>query len=174
MSRPISKKTLLVGLAAAGALGVGIAVPTMAFADGSAAPTPSASASSTTSTRAPEQRRAERESEFAAALAKELGIPQDKVAAALTKVQQQFRAEKKFKREEKRESKAERQAELKARLDTAVKDGKLTQEQADAILKAFEAGVLPGFGGPDHHRWRTAPQGTTPEGSTPQGTVPTK
>lgn len=153
MSRPISKKALLGGLAAAGALGVGIVVPTMAFADGSAAPTPSASASSTTSTRGPQQRRAERESEFAAALAKELGIPQDKVAAALAKVQQQFRAERKFKGEEKRESRAERQAELKARLDTAVKDGKLTQDQADAILKAFEAGVLfggPGHGGPGH------------------------
>ena len=43
-------------------------------------------------------------------------------------------------------AKAERQARSRPRLDQAVKDGKLTQEQADAILKAAEAGVLPGGG----------------------------
>jgi hypothetical protein len=58
------------------------------------------------------------------------------VAAALEKVETQMQAD----------AKAERQAALKTRLDQAVKDGKLTQEQADAILKAAEAGVLPGSG----------------------------
>jgi hypothetical protein len=43
-------------------------------------------------------------------------------------------------------AKAERIAALKARLDAAVAEGKLTREQADAILKAAESGVLPGPG----------------------------
>jgi hypothetical protein len=46
---------------------------------------------------------------------------------------------------------AGRTADLKASLDLAVKDGRLTQAQADAIVKAREAGVrmggIGGFGG---------------------------
>ena len=116
-----------------------MAGPNLAFADPSASP----SASSSAPTRQPGDRdakRAQQQDELATALAKELGIDKAKVAAALDKVQAQREAD----------AKAERTAQLKARLDQAVKDGKLTQAEADAILKASEAGVLPGGGGLRH------------------------
>ncbi|TDC47303.1 hypothetical protein E1258_28705 [Micromonospora sp. KC207] len=138
MSRTISKKHLLAGFAAAGVLGVGIAAPTIAFAEESATP-PSASNSTSENTR---------QQELAEALAKELGVPTDKVAAALKKVREQHRADlpEQGQRGERPDT-ADRQAALKKRLALAVKDGKLTQEQADAITKAVEAGVFPGAGG---------------------------
>ncbi|MFC3500590.1 hypothetical protein ACFOOK_06350 [Micromonospora krabiensis] len=159
MSRTIRKKHLLAGLATAGVLGVGIAAPTMAFAADGGTPTPSASADS-----GQQQKRADRQSEFAEALAKELGVPTDKVTAALEKVREQHKADRQGDRPA-RPSAEDRQAKLKERLDQAVKDGKLTQEQADAITKAVEAGVFPGgFGGPGHRGgWggHGAPDGTT-------------
>jgi hypothetical protein len=129
MSGP--KKLALVGGGAA-VLALGIAIPAVAFADPT--PTPSSSTSADPGTR--EDRRAEHRDRLAAALAKELGIDQAKVAAALDKVDEQMRAD----------AKVERQTALKARLAAAVSEGKLTQAEADAILKASEAGVL---GGPD-------------------------
>ncbi|MEO3775538.1 hypothetical protein ABGB16_01545 [Micromonospora sp. B11E3] len=146
MSRTISKKRLLVGLAAAGVLGVGIAAPAVAFA-GDATPAPSASASQD----ADQSKRADRQAEFAEALAKELGVSTDKVTAALEKVREQHKADRP-ERGDRDGNAADRQAKLKERLDQAVKDGKLTQEQADAITKAVEAGVFPGAGG--HGGWR--------------------
>ncbi|MEH1127502.1 hypothetical protein [Micromonospora sp. CPCC 206061] len=138
MSRPISKKTMFAGLAAAGVLAVGIAAPTVAFAEDS-------SGSSSTSQPDRKQQRAERDAELARALAAELGISEDKVTAAIEKVRGERKPQGQPKGTEK--SQADRQAKLKSRLDAAVKEGKLTQEQADAILKAYEAGVLGGFGG---------------------------
>ena len=73
---------------------------------------------------------------FAAALAKELGISTAKVTAALDSL--------------KAEHQAERAKEFGARLDQAVKDGKLTRAEADAVLKAAKAGVI-GMGGGPHH-----------------------
>ncbi|WBB67133.1 hypothetical protein [Micromonospora sp. WMMD812] len=139
MSRTIRKKHLLAGLATAGVLGVGIAAPTMAFAADGNTPTPSAS---TTDSGDRQQQRADRQAEFAEALAKELGVSTDKVTAALEKVREQHQADR-----PERPSAEDRQAKLKERLDQAVKEGKLTQEQADAITKAVEAGVLPGGSG---------------------------
>jgi len=141
MMKPVPRKVLLVGSAAAGALALGIAVPAVALAQD---PTPSASASASPSPSTGEQQRADRRAELAAALAKELGIDEAKVAAALDKVLDQRDAQ----------AKAERLADLKTRLDAAVKDGKLTQAQADAIYKAAQEGVLPGggLGGPGGHR----------------------
>ncbi|WP_406042313.1 hypothetical protein OG799_01545 [Micromonospora sp. NBC_00898] len=150
MSRTMSKKHLLVGLAAAGVLGVGIAAPTVAFAE-DGTPTPSASSSSDQGADR-QQQRADRQADFAAALAKELGVPTDKVTAALEKLREQRKADR-----PERPSTEDRQAALKERLDQAVKDGKLTQEQADAITKAAEAGVFPGPGGRGHH----GPEGRT-------------
>jgi len=153
MSRLISKKTALAGLATAGVLAVGVAAPTLAFAqdDGGATPKPSTSSSATEGDKH-EQRRTERQSDFAKALAEELGVPQDKVEAALTKLREQHKAEAQERRDEWQQraeaNKADRQAKLRQRLDQAVEDGKLTREQADAIVKAYEAGVLPGHGGP--------------------------
>ncbi|MEU4679982.1 hypothetical protein [Micromonospora sp. NPDC023737] len=165
MSRSIRKKHLLAGLATAGVLGVGIAAPTMAFAaDGG---TPAPSAGSTTDGGA-HQKAAGHQGKFAEKLAKELGVPTDKVTAALKKLRDQHKADR-----PQRPSAEERQARLKERLDQAVKDGKLTQEQADAITKAVEAGVFRGGpGGPGRHGgwggWgghRTSGNGT-PEGTT--------
>ena len=102
----------------------------------------------------PADRRAEHQQELAAALAKELGIDQAKVAAALEKVRT----------EQQNAAKADRLEALKTRLDAAVKDGKLTAAQRDAILKAAEAGVLPGggpggLGGPGGFGGRGGPGG---------------
>ncbi|MFI7650525.1 hypothetical protein ACIBTZ_31280 [Micromonospora sp. NPDC049460] len=164
MSGTMRKKHLLAGLAAAGVLGVGIAAPTVAFAADGGTSTPSVSANETGSGSGSgtdsgsssdsgsgkderQQQRAERQAEFAEALAKELGVSTDKVTAALEKVHE---ARKPADRPERGDS-ADRQAALKERLAQAVEDGKLTQEQADAITAAAEAGVFPGPGGRGGH-----------------------
>ena len=136
-----AKKLVMAGAGAA-VIGLGIAVPAAAFAR-DPDPSPSNSASGSASTDADrEQRHAERQDKMAELLASELGIDKAKVAEALAKVEDQMRSD----------AKAEHQAALSERLAEAVAAGKLTQEQADAILKASEAGVLPGgpgrMGGP--------------------------
>lgn len=154
----LSKKAALTMTGAGAVLAIGLAVPAVAFAE-DATPTPSASASASASPGAGqpgagqpgkgtdtgrEQKRTEHRDALAEGLAKELGIDKDKVTAALEKVESSMAAT----------AKTERQERLKARLDQAVKDGKLTQEQADAVLKASESGVLPGGmgGGRGGHR----------------------
>ncbi|SIQ45320.1 hypothetical protein [Micromonospora avicenniae] len=163
MSRSIRRKHLLAGLATAGVLGVGIAAPTMAFAADGGTPTPSAG--STTTNGGAQQKAAGHQGKFAEKLAKELGVPTDKVTAALKKLRDEHKADR-----PQRPSAEDRQARLKKRLDQAVKDGKLTQEQADAITKAVEAGVFPGGpGGPGRHGgWGGHRGGAngTPEGTT--------
>lgn len=79
--------------------------------------------------------RTAREDALATALAKKLGIDVAKVKTALSEIRQERQAAR-F---------AEHQAELTARLDQAVKDGKLTRAEADAVLKAAKAGII-GFG----------------------------
>ncbi|MEG3633379.1 hypothetical protein [Micromonospora palythoicola] len=165
MSRTISKKHLLAGLAAAGVLGVGIAAPTVALADDKA--TPSASASSEPQGDRQEQRAA-RHAQFAEALAEELGVPTEQVTEALEKLREQHQPQGRPDREGHRgfpgrgegrmggaegqrrtpPSAEERKEALAERLAQAVEDGKLTQEQADAITAAVEAGVFGGWGGP--------------------------
>ncbi len=74
--------------------------------------------------------RAAREKALAASLAKSLGLDEAKVTAAL---------------EELRTAKhANHAAALKPQLDQAVKDGTLTQTEADAVTKAAEKGVIGG------------------------------
>ncbi|WP_409074196.1 hypothetical protein [Micromonospora chalcea] len=162
MIRTMSKKHLLAGLAAAGVLGVGIAAPTVALADDKN-PKPPSSASSTDQGDERRQKHADRQAEFAEALAKELGVSTDKVTAALEKLHEQRQGDRPERPE--RPSTEDRQAALKERLDQAVTDGKLTQEQADAVLKAAEAGVFPGGpghdgkGGPHGERGKGGPDG---------------
>jgi hypothetical protein len=148
MSSLLSRKKVLGGLVAAGVLTVGIAAPAVAFAEDGAAPAPSPSASSDSGTTAQGQ---DRRDKLAEELATELGVPQDKVEAALAKIKQQRQAEHKGQDKPDGQSKADREAWLKTRLDKAVSDGKLTREQADAIISAFQAGVLPAWGGGPGH-----------------------
>ena len=121
-------------------------MPAVAYAEG-ASPSPSASVSQGTGKQhGPDQQK------LAAALAKELGLDEQKVADALAKVRDQLRPAQ-GDRPAPGDQNADRAAKLKERLDQAVKDGKLTQAEADAIIKAQEAGVLggPGFGGHGGH-----------------------
>lgn len=139
MIRTFRRKLALAGVGVAGAgglLAIALIGPSIAQADPS--PAPSASASAAPGAKPDrDAERAQRQADLAAKLAKELGIDQAKVQAALDKVQA----------EEQAQAKADRLAALKTRLDQAVKDGKLTQAEADAIYKAAQNGVIPG-GGP--------------------------
>lgn len=161
MGKLLSRKNVIGGLVGAGVLSAALAAPAVAFADDSAtpAPSPSASASADNGTAKPGQRGADRRAELAKELATELGVPQDKVEAALAKLRQQHQADHRGDRkpgdkggwQRDGKSPADREAWLKSRLDKAVTDGKLTREQADAILAAVKAGVLPGgWGGFGH------------------------
>jgi hypothetical protein len=80
-----------------------------------------------------DEERADREAEFAKALAAELDISTTKVAAALAELQA--------------DAEAEGRARLSERLDTAVDEGDLTEADKASVLKAFDAGVLGGPGG---------------------------
>ncbi|MEV0461157.1 hypothetical protein [Catellatospora methionotrophica] len=133
-----SKKTL-VTVGAAGVLALGVAAPAAAWAAEGSDPTPAATSHDKGGPRAEHQQK------LAEALAKELGVDQAKVSAALEKVQSQLRPDGK-KRDKTGDNAADRTQRLKDRLAAAVKDGKLTQAEADAILKATEAGVLGGHG----------------------------
>jgi hypothetical protein len=133
----------LVVLGAIGALAVG------ALAWPALAQDPSEESSQTPSDELPEleERFTQRQSAFAEALAEELDLPVDQVTEAIEAVNEKLAAQ----------WREERTARLQERLDEAVEEGDLTQEQADAILDAIESGVLPGqpdvpgihrFGGP--------------------------
>lgn len=85
----------------------------------------------------PEERHAAKQAELVAALAEELDLDTNTVAAAIERVHEGHRAE--------------HRAALQERLDAAVESGELTREQADAILAAHDAGVLGSFGPRGHH-----------------------
>lgn len=134
-------KKQVIGLAAAGAVGAVVlaaGVPALAATDDStASPSPTAP-----SAEAWQEMRAEAQRDMAERLAEELGVDVDKVEAALEKVRSEMQAE----------HQAQHLESLKERLDQAVSDGELTQEQADAILEAAESGVFPGARPGGHHR----------------------
>ncbi|WP_212765982.1 hypothetical protein [Streptomyces sp. PKU-MA01144] len=134
-------KRARVGLAVAGVASVGLLFPAVALAEDGAPSSATESAASSGDAEAREERREsrkerleERQDELAAALAKELGVSEDKVNAALDKIRSA----------KQQEHKAEREKRLSERLEKAVSEGKLTQEQADAVLEAAKDGVLPG------------------------------
>ncbi|WP_018251805.1 hypothetical protein [Salinispora mooreana] len=151
MSRTIRRKHLLAGLAAAGVLGVGVAAPTMAMAADNTSPSPSSSTSTSTDAEKgtdKEQKRSDRQAAFAEALAEKLGVDVDRVATALKELHEQRAADRPERGDRgERPDSADRQEALAQRLAQAVEDGTLTQEQADAITAAAEAGVLRGPGG---------------------------
>jgi hypothetical protein len=130
-------RTALIGAAVAGAVVVGAMLPALAQ-DGTDGPlleqqdTPDAR----------DEVRQRHQEEFAAALAEELGLPESQVTDAIEAVHEQLRAERR----------AQMQEQLGERLDDAVEEGRLTQEQADAIAEAHENGVRlfgrEGRGGP--------------------------
>ncbi|MFC0533122.1 hypothetical protein [Phytohabitans kaempferiae] len=95
MSRRISKRVAVTGLAVAGVLSVGVAAPVAAYAaDRDGRPPAGSYGHGPGEGRSGDGKdRAAREAEFAAALAKELGLPEDKVAEALGKVREQLRPE---------------------------------------------------------------------------------
>jgi hypothetical protein len=140
MRRP--RKLALVGAGAAGVLAIGLSVPAFAASNDSPSPSPSTSSSApadkSSDSAKPDRAAAmkDRQEKLAAALAKELGIDQKKVSDALTKVQKDLAGD----------AKTQRADQLKKRLDQAVKAGKLTQAQEDAIIAAASKGVLPGGG----------------------------
>jgi hypothetical protein len=100
----------------------------------------------------PEERHAARQAELAAALAEELDLDTDTVAAAVERVHERHRAE--------------HRAALQERLDAAAEAGELTREQADAILAAREAAVLGRFG-PRGHHWGPPVGSWPPQGCSP-------
>ncbi len=134
MVNRMSKKTLLI-LGTSGVLALGIAAPTVAWAEGRNNPSISHPGGE------------ERQQKLAEALAKELGLEPAKVSEALTKVHEQMRAEaeaSKGQRPQGPDTRADHLEQLKTRMAEAVKAGKLTQAEADAIVKAAQAGLLNG------------------------------
>lgn len=83
-----------------------------------------------------EDRRVEMQAALARALAAELGLDADEVAAALEKVQTDLRDE----------MQTEHLERLEERLAEAVEAGELTQEEADEVLERAESGELRGPG----------------------------
>jgi hypothetical protein len=69
---------------------------------------------------------------LAKSLAESLGIDESKVTTALEEIRS--------------DAQAKRAEALQSRLDQAVKDGKLTQAEADAVAKAVKNGVIGGGG----------------------------
>lgn len=128
----ISKRTIA-GVGATGVLLLGAAIPAFAQ-DATEEPTATEEETTTDDRKA---RFEERRTELAAALAEELGLDTETVAAALETVQAELA--------EARD--AERQAAIEERLAEAVAAGDLTQEQADALLAAQESGAFGDFGG---------------------------
>ena len=121
----------LAAIGAAGALSLA-AIPLALAQDATESTTESATEST------PEEDREARELAFATRLAELLGLDATTVQEAVATVRAEQQAE----------HEAERLAALQTRLDEAVADGDLTQEEADAILAAAEAGVGGfGFGG---------------------------
>ncbi|MFD3554622.1 hypothetical protein ACFWWA_21400 [Streptomyces goshikiensis] len=142
--------------------GIGLAFPAVAFAEDHSKPATATATATATAEARPEagkgaELREERRKELAEALAKDLGVPVDKVTGSLEKFRaaqgEKHREERKDRKDRKDERAGERpdpaarQQKLADRLDQAVKDGKLTRAQADAVIAAAKAGVLPGPGG---------------------------
>jgi hypothetical protein len=131
-------RTALISASLAGVMALAAVIPALAQDTGSG----EQQVEQDTGTTRGELRQRHQE-EFAAALAEELGLPEAQVSDAIEAVREQLRTERQ----------AQMREQLGERLDDAVEDGRLTQEQADAIAEAHENGVRlferEGRGGPD-------------------------
>ena len=112
------------------ALGVDEAKVTAAVTAARESTRPEAPAAGAERTAPTEAERAAREKAFATAVAKELGLDEAKVSAALADLREAHQAE--------------HRAELSTRLHAAVTAGTLTAADKASVLKAFDAGVLKG------------------------------
>lgn len=132
-------KKRVAGLVLAGVAttGLGLGATVAAVAEPTATPTPGSSTSAdrgstpAQSDRGP-GRHGRMDGELAKQLAEKLGVDQAGVTQALMEIRTSHQAE--------------RTREFRATLDRAVTDGKLTRAEADAVVKAAEAGVI-GMGG---------------------------
>ena len=88
-----------------------------------------------------EAQRTKLEAAFVTALAKELDVSEDKVAAAVETAQKQATADR-------QEARTQERADLVTKLDAAVKAGTLTEADKTSVLKAFDAKIISGGRGP--------------------------
>ncbi|MEU6214504.1 hypothetical protein ABZ891_32010 [Streptomyces sp. NPDC047023] len=167
----IARKRMAIAVGAALA-GAGLAFPAVAMADGFGPPAgPGSHAAAGHGQKGPGSGPAEQlRKRLAESLAKDLGVPAEKVTASLDKFgaaqREQFMkntegrggpqggprgffgegpaSEKPQEMRKNGQGPAGMQKLLAARLDEAVAQGKLTREQADSVLAAIKAGVLPG------------------------------
>lgn len=123
------RRVAIAGAGMAGALALGFGIPAIAVDE---ADPPG----STQDSQPRAERHAALQGELAERLAAELGLETADVEAALEKVTTDLREERR----------AERLDQMEQRLADAVESGRLTQEQADALLAAAEAGEGLGFG----------------------------
>jgi hypothetical protein len=126
----MTTRMAVIGALVAGAITVGAVLPALAQDEGDT--TREATAEAEAWQRGAGMRGVYREG-FAADLAEELGLDVDEVAAAIEKVATTHR-------EALRASRTER---LQERLDAAVDAGRMTREEADAMLEAHAAGERP-------------------------------
>jgi len=157
--RSISKRTALAALGAAGILAIGVAVPAAAMA--ARGHTDAAMIQDRADAQGGgETRRDERHEKLAEALAEELGLDKQTVAEALDQVRQEMAPEGRpwgGPPADRPDADRARTDRLESELETAVTEGTLTEEEAAAIRKAAEAGIIfpggvrgHGPGGPGH------------------------
>lgn len=121
----MNRKRTLVGMAVVAVMVVGIAVPAAIAQD--------ADEPATEATDRPDREMGEEHQQaFAEALAEELGLDDETVADAVATVREDLAEQRR----------ARMGAALDERLDTAVENGALTQQQADAIREVHDSGAL--------------------------------
>ncbi|SDD63108.1 hypothetical protein [Nocardioides lianchengensis] len=91
-----------------------------------------------------EEERAEHQAALVTALAEKLDVSEAKVEAAYAVIEEKREAER-------TERQAESRADLVTRLDEAVTAGTLTEADKASVLKAYDADLLGGPGGPGGH-----------------------
>lgn len=128
----------IAGIAVVGALTIGATIPALAQDASEDAGTESTE----DGVDARALLREEHRQEFADRVGEIVGVDGDELLAAMEQVREELRAE----------HRADMVAHLEERLAEAVENGRLTQEEADAILEQAESGEFPMRRGPRGHR----------------------